>query len=96
MSAERRKLADGAEDRIAAAGVRSWPVVIRVNHAATATGITTIQNRAEGAAAAFMLVGEPIECADSTVDTPDGLVVVPGIATAILAAFESVSLRKVA
>ena len=96
MSVARRKLLPHAEDRIARAGVRSWPVVIRVNRTPTATGVTTTHHHADGAIAAFVLVGEPIDFADSTVETPDGAVVVPGLASAILAAFESTNLRKAA
>jgi hypothetical protein len=96
VSSARRKLSPDAEQRIAAAGVRSWPVVIRVNRTRTATGITTTHHRIDGSDGAFMSVGAPLEYDDVMIETPDGAIREPGLARAILDTYAAVNLRKVA
>lgn len=96
MSVERRKLSSDAEARIAAAGVRSWPVVIKVNRIDKAIGVVTAHHHAAGTLGAYTSVGAPVQIADQWIDTPDGAIRVGGVASAVLDVFEHVNLRKVA
>lgn len=97
-SCARRPLQEGAEERIAAAGVKSWPVEIYVNPSTAprfrnSTGVVTLHHRTEGTEVALNVVGktkppvEDIVCIDG---------VAPGLATQILHGTAGRVLRVVA
>jgi hypothetical protein len=92
----KRKITAGAEERIAAAGMRNWPVKVAVNRTPTAFGITSTHHRIDGADLAFMIVGAPVRIDDELIETPDGIIRAIGVATAILETVEDVRIRKVA
>lgn len=96
MNTDRRKLKDGAEARIAAAGVRAWPVAIRVGRLPTRFGIVTVHHHIEAADVTYNLVGEPASIDDIIVEAPDGVVVTAGVASQLIAACDGLALRIVA
>ena len=85
-----------SKERVAAAGVRSWPVVINVNRTDKAIGVVTAHHHAAGTLGAYTSVGAPVQIADQWIDTTDGAIRVGGVASAVLDVFERVNLRKVA
>lgn len=96
IDCSKRKITPGAEERIAAAGCRNWPVRVAVNRTPTAFGVTSSHHRIDGLDLTFTLVGKPVRIDDELVETPDGIIRMVGVATAILETVEDSNLRKVA
>lgn len=87
---ERRRIVESA-------GVRSWPVEIRVTRTTTAYGVTAGHHHATGSLVAFMSVGTHVTVADIVIDKDDGTIeVVQGVASALLELCERVNLKVVA
>ncbi len=79
------------------AGLRNWPVGIRVTRTKTAYGVTTAHHHATGSLVAFTSVGGHLTVSDLVLEKPDGTVeVVQGVASALLEVCEQTNLRIVA